>query len=190
MRVRLFLFVLLAVRMSVVAAQGGVPHATTGDGVSQSHEPNSMIEEPRHAPLAQARGYAPPPSPHAFDGAIDKNGGAEWGTARISQRARRGSQSASLAPKDVFTSAVTGLNHGFMKASGSPAFASVQKLGHGRVELVATSAWMSLPRSVRSKNLSTLVELWARSEGSGLLVSVSVKDTTGTVRMRDFRKSQ
>jgi hypothetical protein len=99
---------------------------------------------------------------------------------------------ATTAPPDprfdAFVEGVEELNKEAEAIVGFRFFASVENLGDGMVQLIATRRWISEPEGARQVILDRLFEMWDENEGTGLPIAVYLVDTEGEPFMSKARQ--
>ena len=80
-----------------------------------------------------------------------------------------------------FRDSVTYLNNRAVAAAGIDLFTDVKPAGDGVVQVTATDAWNSVPRSGQDSFMRTLFDRWSSAAGSAQPLKVQVVDRGGQV---------
>jgi len=88
---------------------------------------------------------------------------------------------------ELFEAAVRALNERARARTGAHAFARVESLGEGAVELVATEHWLGAPEAERRGDLATLLWLWDDAQDPEVPILVRILDPRGGLVMEKAR---
>jgi len=88
---------------------------------------------------------------------------------------------------ELFKLALNELNEKSKASLGEVPFTKTKYMGNYNIQITATDAWLSLPRTDREKSLSDVFEIWSAAVGDDLSIMVYIIDKNGDRLMTMLR---